>query len=57
LVLQLKRGHANCSGTSMSSAFFGQVDYFRLVGYNRRSAQNFVLKLGLGPMRWASVML
>ena len=30
MVLQLKRGHANCSGTSTSSAFFVQVDYFRL---------------------------
>jgi hypothetical protein len=31
MVLQLKRGHANCSGTSTSSTFFVQVDYFRLV--------------------------
>jgi hypothetical protein len=26
-VLQLKRGHANCSGTSTSSAFLGRVNH------------------------------
>jgi hypothetical protein len=30
-VLQLKGGHANCSGTSTSSAFFVQMDYFALI--------------------------
>jgi hypothetical protein len=30
LVLQLKRGHANWSGTSTSGAFFGDVNYFRV---------------------------
>ena len=29
-MLQLKRGHANCSGTSTSSAFFVDVDSTRV---------------------------